>query len=86
MTYIEVMGKAEEQYDFLEGEDMYGWETRAESMTTLWKGQKKRKTLSTLIKKKQFEAVFKHTTHWILVKRAKKAKTKYGTKTQPQHI
>lgn len=46
----------------------------------------KHKTLSTVIKNKQFVAVFKHTTHWILVKCAQKAKTKYGTKTQPQHI
>lgn len=51
MTYIEVTGKAEEQYDFLEGEDMYGWETRAEPMTTPWKGQTSIKPWVLLLKR-----------------------------------
>lgn len=33
------------------------------------------KTLSSLIKKEQFEVVFKHTTHQFLVEGAQKVKT-----------
>jgi len=33
------------------------------------------KTFSTRIKKERFKAVFKHTTHWFLVKGAQKVKT-----------
>lgn len=43
------------------------------------KDKQEHKTLSTVIKKQQFEAAFKHTTHWFLVKGAQKVKTKHGT-------
>lgn len=76
MAYIEVMGKAEESSVTSQREKTGREEEQGQSQMALCSERDKHehKTLSTLIKKQQFEAVFKRTTHQLLVKGAQKAK------------